>query len=164
MHILVLQIIIQQWDKSQQSDLHKKAREDLPGHYPISPSAFMLFNGNIVIDQHGDDVSGNRIHYQLTKADTLLIDRFRIDLNAKTVEFKPRLLADEPPILLSKMKDGWIQCQYQWRYRIEEGGFIYWLYENMIINISFLEEMDKNVFMSKPPEQRFENLQINYLM
>ena len=158
MHNLVLQIIIQQWDKSQLSELHKQAREDLPDQYPISSSAFILFNGKILLDQHGDDVLGNRIRYQLTEAEALLIDRFRIDLNVKTVEFKPRLQVDEPPILLSKMKDGWIQCQYQWRYRIEEGGSIYWLYENVVVNICFLNEFDSNVFIDKPAQQRFENL------
>ncbi|MDO8828345.1 hypothetical protein [Methylophaga sp.] len=158
MYKLVFQIIIRQWDKSQLSEQHQQSRADLPDRYPISSSAFVLSYGKILLDQHGDDVSGNRVRHQLTGAEFLLIDRFRIDLNAKTVEFKPRLQADEPPILLSKLGDGWIQCQYQWRYRIEEGGFVYWLYENVIVNICFLEEMDASVFMVEPPRQRFENL------
>lgn len=161
MHKLFLQIIVRQWDKSKLSEQHKQARENLPDRYPLSSSAFALSDGQIMLDQHGDDVSGNRIRYQLTDDDCFLIDRFRFDLKAKTVEFKPRLQADELPILLTTVKEDWIQCQYQWRYRVEEGGFIYWLYENVIINISFLNEMDANVFIDKPPQQRFENLLAN---
>lgn len=157
MQKLVLQIIIRQWDKSQLSEQHKKAREDLPDRYSIHPSAFILQKEQIQLDQHGDDISGNRIRYQLTD-DYCLIDRFRIDLKAKTVEFKPRLQADEPPICLTTIEEGWIKCDYQWRYRVEEGGFIFWLYEKVIVNICFLNEFDSNVFIDKPAQQSFENL------
>lgn len=155
---LVLQIIIRQWDKSQLSDQHQQLRDELPDRYPISSSAFALSEGRILLDQHGDDVLGNRVGYQLTEAAFLLIDRFRIDLNTKTVEFKSRMQADEPPTLLSKLDEGWIQCQYQWRYRVEEGGFVYWLYEKVIVNICFVEQLDTNLFMLSPPRQRIENL------
>jgi len=161
MQKLVLQIIIKQWDKSQVSEQHKKAREHLPNRYPISPSAVVVSDGQIILDQHGDDISGNRIRYQLMENNYFLIDRFRIELKTKTIEFKPHLQADEPPIMLTTIKDGWIQCQYQWRYRVDEGGFIYWLYENVIINVCFLNEIDANVFIDKPPQQSFEELLVN---
>lgn len=114
-----------------------------------------------MLDQHGDDISGNRINYQLIDENSFLIDRLRIDLKTKTVEFKSRLQADEPPILLTTINEGWIQCQYQWRYRVEEGGFIYWLYENVVINVGFFNEIDTNFFIYKPPQQRFESLVAN---
>lgn len=154
---LILQIIIRQWDKSQLSEQHKKAREDLPDRYPLNPSGFILQEEQITLDQQGDDISGNRIRYQVTD-DYFLIDRFRIDLKAKTVEFKPRLQADEPPIFLTKIDKGWVKFEYQWRYRVEEGGFIYWLYEKVVVNICFLNEFDSNVFIDKPAQQCFENL------
>jgi hypothetical protein len=157
MQKLVLQIIIRQWDKSQLSEQYKKAREDLPDRYSINSSAFALSDGRILCDQHGDDLLGNRVRYQLID-NALLIDRFRIDLDSQTVEFKTRLQVDEPPIMLTTIKDGWIQCQYQWRYRVKEGGFIYWLYENVIVNVCFINEMDATVFMRTSPQQRFENL------
>lgn len=159
--MLVLQIIIRQWDKSQLSEKHKQLRKDLPKRYPISSSVSALSDGQIMLDQHGDDVTGNRIRYQLIDENSFLIDRLRIDLKTKTVEFKSRLQVDELPILLTTINGGWIQCQYQWRYRVEEGGFIYWLYENVIINISFIDEIDANVFIDKPPQQLFENLLAN---
>ena len=161
MQKLILQIIIRQWDKSQLSEKHKQLRKDLPERYPISSSASVISDGQIMLDQHGDDVTGNRIRYQLIDENSFLIDRLRINLISKTVEFKSRLHADEPPMQLTTINGGWIQCQYQWRYRVEEGGFIYWLYEKVIINISFLNEMDINVFIDKPPQQIFENLLAN---
>lgn len=161
MHKLVLQIIIRQWDKSQLSEQHKQAREDLPDQYPLSSATVALSDGRIMLDQHGDDISGNRINYQLIDENSFLIDRFRFDLKAKTVEFKSRLQVGEPPILLTTINEGWIQCQYQWRYRVEEGGFIYWLYENVVINVGFFNEIDTNVFIDKPPQQRFESLVAN---
>lgn len=158
---LVLQIIIRQWDKSQLSEPHIQARQALPDRYSIAPSALALFENRVLLDHHGDDVAGNRIRYQFTDDNFLLIDRFRFDLNEQTVEFKPVLQADEPPILLTTVKEGWIQCQYQWRYRIEEGGFIYWLYENVIVNACFLTEIESTVFITAPPEQFLDNLLAN---
>ena len=74
------------------------------------------------------------------------------------MEFKPRLQADEPPILLTSLEEGWVQCQYQWRYRMDEGGYIYWLYENVIVNVCFAEKNDPGVFVNSPPTQRFTSL------
>lgn len=158
MQKLVLQMVIRQWDKSQLSDQHKQARQALPDRYPISTSAVALSGNRVLLDQYGDELSGNRIRYQLTNDNSFLIDRFRFDLNTQTVEFKPKLRADEPPLLLTTINEGWIQCHYQWRYRVEEGGFIFWLYENVILNASFVEAIDAAVFMSSPPEQRFETM------
>jgi hypothetical protein len=157
MQKLVVQIIVFHWDKSQLSDAHKKARARLPDRYPLKSSSFALSNEQILLDKHGDDISGNHIRYQLTD-DYFLIDRFRVDLKAKTVEFKARLQVDETPIYLTTINEGWIKCEYQWRYRVEEGGFIYWLYEKVIVNICFLNEFDSNVFIDNPAQQRFENL------
>jgi len=157
MQKLVVQIIIFQWDKSQLSDAHKKARAGLPDRYPLKSSSSVLSNKQILLDKHGDDISGNRIRYQLTD-DYFLIDRYRVGLKAKKVEFKPRLQADEPPILLTSLEEGWVQCQYQWRYRMDEGGYIYWLYENVIVNVCFAEKNDPGVFVNSPPAQRFTTL------
>lgn len=157
MQQLVVQIIIFQWDKSQLSDAHKKARAGLPDRYPLKSSSLVLSNKQILLDKHGDDISGNRIRYQLTD-DYFLIDRFRVGLKVKTVEFKPRLQADEPPILLTSLEEGWVQCQYQWRYRMDEGGYIYWLYENVVVNVCFAEQLDPGVFVNSSPTQRFTSL------
>ena len=154
---LVLQIIIRQWDKSQLSEQHIEERQALPGRYPISSSAQMLFDGRVLLDQQGDDVMGNRIRFQLVE-NAVLIDRFRFDLDVQTVEFKARLQVDEQPKLLATLNNGWMQFQYQWRYRVEQGGFIYWLYENLIINACFVEKNEVTIFMNSTPNQRFFHL------
>ena len=154
---LVLQSIIHQWDKSQLTEHHEQQREALPDRYPIGNEVLVLFDSQVLLDQYGDDVSGNRLQYQLID-NHLFIDRFRFDLQTQTVEFKPRLQADEPPIILTSLKEGWIQCQYQWRYRMDEGGYIYWLYENVIVNVCFAEKNDPGVFVNSPPTQRFTSL------
>ncbi|MDX1749292.1 MAG: hypothetical protein R3271_03115 [Methylophaga sp.] len=154
---LVLQSIIHQWDKSQLTEHHEQQRQALPDRYPIGNEVLVLFDSQVLLDQYGDDVSGNRLQYQLID-NHLFIDRFRFDLQTQTVEFKPRLQADEPPIILTSLKEGWIQCQYQWRYRMDEGGYIYWLYENVIVNVCFAEKNDPGVFVNSPPTQRFTSL------
>ncbi|WP_439503436.1 hypothetical protein [Methylophaga sp.] len=154
---LVLQFIINQWDKSQLTENHGQQRQALPDRYAIGNEVLVLFDSQVLLEQFGDDVFGNRLQYQLLD-DQLLIDRFRFDLVAQTVEFKPRLQADEPPILLTSLKEGWIQCQYQWRYRMDEGGYIYWLYENVVVNVCFAEQLDPGVFVNSSPTQRFTSL------
>ena len=154
---LVLQFVIQQWDKSQLTENHEQQRHALPDRYPIGNEVLVLFDSQVLLEQFGDDVSGNRLQYQLLD-DQLFIDRFRFDLQTQTVEFKRQLKADEPPILLTSLKDGWIQCQYKWRYRMDEGGYIYWLYENVVVNVCFAEQLDPGVFVNSSPTQRFTSL------
>lgn len=154
---LVLQFIIHQWDKSQLTEHHEQQRQALPDRYPIGNEALALFDDRVLLEQFGDDVSGNRLQYQLLD-NHLLIDRFRFDLQTQTVEFKRRLKADEPPISVTSIEAGWIQCQYKWRYRIDEGGYIYWLYENVIVNICFAEKCDTGVFVSSEPTEHFTSL------
>ena len=154
---LVLQIIIRQWDKSQLSEQHIEERQALPGRYPISSSAQMLFDGRVLLDQQGDDVMGNRIRFQLVE-NAVLIDRFRFDLDVQTVEFKARLQVDEQPKLLATLNNGWMQFQYQWRYRVEQGGFIYWLYEKVIVNVCFTEINEPDIFVDSSPSQCFNFL------
>lgn len=154
---LVIQFIIHQWDKSQLTEHHESLRQALPDRYPIGNEVLALFDDRVLLDQFGDDVSGNRLQYQLLD-NHLLIDRFRFDLVAQTVEFKRRLQADEPPILLTSLEEGWVQCQYQWRYRMDEGGYIYWLYENVIVNVCFAEKSDPGIFVDSEPTEHFTYL------
>ena len=154
---LIIQIILRQWDKSQLSAEHQQVRCAFPDRFPVNPSARVL-EGRVILDQHGDDLTGDRIRFQLTSDQAFLVDRFRIDLKARTVEFKSRLTADELPVLLTTVNDGWIQCRYQWRYRVEHDEQIFWLYEEVIVNMGFATDLEPNIFMSQPPEHSFDNL------
>ena len=134
---LVIQFIIHQWDKSQLTEHHERLRQALPDRYPIGNEVLALFDDRVLLDQFGDDVSGNRLQYQL-------LDN--------------HLLIDEPPILLTSLEEGWVQCKYQWRYRMDEGGYIYWLYENVIVNVCFAEKSDPGIFVNSEPTEHFTYL------
>ncbi|MEX1199808.1 MAG: hypothetical protein WEB02_03365 [Methylophaga sp.] len=151
MNKLILQIIIRQWDKSQRSEQDTQARNALPDRYPVNiPPAKSLFDDRVIIDQHGDDLSGNRLQYQLL-GEFLIIDHFRFDLNKKTVEFKNKLTADANPLQLGTLGEGWQQFQYHWRYRIEHNQQIFWLYEDVILNSCFTKEPYNSVFLGVKP-------------
>lgn len=158
MNKLILQITIQQWDKSQRTEQDTQARNALPNRHPvIIPPAKALFNDRLIIDQHGDDLMGNRLQYQLVD-NYLLIDRFRFGLNARTVEFKTKLTTHDMPIQLAKIDDGWQQFHYQWRYRVEVDGYIYWLYESITVNAGFVADFDQSFFVVSEPQQTFFDL------
>lgn len=158
MTTLVVQIVIQQWDKGQRSDADVKARADEPNRLSVEePNARYLFDHQVVLDQHGDDVMGNRIRYELSDDGRFIIDRFRFDLNSKALEYiaQPDSMLPTEPI--ADMHAGWIQCRYQWRYRVYEGGFHYWLYEAITINAAFVDKVREDVFTSAEPEKVFES-------
>ena len=62
---LVLQFIIHQWDKSQLTEHHENLRQALPDRYHLSNEVLALYDNRVMLDQFGDDVSGNRLQYQL---------------------------------------------------------------------------------------------------
>jgi hypothetical protein len=41
---------------------------------------------------------------------------------------------------------------------MDEGGYIYWLYENVVVNVCFAEQLDPGVFVNSSPTQRFTSL------
>ncbi|MTI64040.1 hypothetical protein [Methylophaga sp.] len=157
MSTLVVQIVIQQWDKGQQSEADISARAESPDRYPVTdPDARYLFDHQVVLDQHGDDVMGNRIQYELSDDGRFIIDRFRFDLNRKLLEYiaQPDSMLPTEPV--ADLSDGWVQCRYQWRYKVYEGGFYYWLYEAIIVNAGFVESLKQDVFTGSEPTLVFE--------
>lgn len=157
MSILVIQIVIKQWDKGQRSEEHVKARQQIPDRYPVTePTAKYLFDHQIVLDQHGDDVMGDRVRYELTDDNQFIIDCFRFDLNNKTVEYIAQPDSMLPPKHIATLEDNWIQCKYDWRYKVFEGGLFYWLYEEMTVNARFVKSLKQDVFMTSEPELVFQ--------
>lgn len=155
---LILQVIIRQWDKSEMTGQVAQARSALPNGYPVNiPPAKLLFEDRVIIDQHVDDLLGNRLQYQLVD-NFLLIDRFRFDLTTQSVEFKSKLTADVEPVQLTKMTEGWQQFQYQWRYRVEYNKQIFWLYESVVLNVAYSNYFDENIFVNNLPNQQHDNL------
>ena len=152
MSILVVQIIIKQWDKSQRTEKHVEQRAAIPDQYPINfPPAFYAFNNQCVIDPHGDDLLGNRIRYSQDDNGTIKFDRFQVCLNSKVLEYMGLRDSDKERRTVATLDNQWIQCQYDWRYSVYEGGFYYWLYEEVSINVISINSPDKNVFLKAKP-------------
>ena len=79
MSLLILQIVIKQWDKSQRTAAHVSQRATIPDRYPIIfPPAFYVFDKQCVIDQQGDDIQGNRIKYSQDSDGNIYFDRLRV--------------------------------------------------------------------------------------
>ncbi|WP_438970095.1 hypothetical protein [Methylophaga sp.] len=152
MTVLVLQIVTKQWDKSERLEKHTKARAQIPNHYPvIEPNAKYLSDNHIILDHHGDDVMGNRLRYEITDDSKFIIDRFGFDLKSRTVIHFPQPDSMLPPRHIATLSKGWIQCHYEWRYKVYEGGFYYWLYENVTVNAAFVESLTEDIFTRSEP-------------
>ncbi|MBL1319834.1 MAG: hypothetical protein COA63_002060 [Methylophaga sp.] len=154
MSILVLQIIIKQWDKSQRTKQHIEERQKAANYYPIAfPAAFYAFDKQCIIDQHGDDLIGNRLIYSQPDSQTLQLDRFKVNLSNKILEYSESADSDIQPTTIGSLDNRWNQCTYNWRYSVYEGGFYYWLYEEVTINAIYLNTLDENVFINTEPEK-----------
>jgi hypothetical protein len=150
MSTLVLQIIIKQWDKSQRTKEHVEQRAEIPDQYPIVfPPAFYVFNNQCVIDQHGDDLLGDRVSYSQGDNGKIRFDRFQVCLDSKVLEYLGESGNDRREI--GSLDNQWIQCQYDWRYSVYEGGFYYWLYEEISLNLISISTLDENVFLNSDP-------------
>ncbi|MDO7597732.1 MAG: hypothetical protein MUQ51_04865 [Pseudomonadota bacterium] len=153
MSILVLQIIIKQWDKSQRSPQHVEQRAQIPNHYSLKfPPAIHVFDDQCVIDQHGDDLLGNRLNYLQPDSDTIQLDRFQINLSSKMLEYVAQPDSHIATRALGSLDNTWLQCKYNWRYGVDEGGFYYWLYEEVTLNAMVVNSLNENLFMNSKPE------------
>jgi hypothetical protein len=153
MSILVLQIIIKQWDKSQRTPEHVEQRAKIPSHSSLKfPPAIYVLDDKCVIDQQGDDLLGNRLNYSQPDSDTIQLDRFQISLSSKILEYVAQPDSHIVARSLGSLDNTWLQCKYNWRYGVDEGGFYYWLYEEVILNAMVVNSLNENLFMNSKPE------------
>ena len=152
MSILVLQIIIKQWDKGQRTSEHVEERAKRPNQYPlIFPPAIYVFDRQCVVDQHGDDLLGNRLNYSQSTIDIIQLDRFQISMSKQSLEYVAQPGAESR--IIGSLDNIWIQCKYDWRYGVDEGGFYYWLYEEITLNAIYMDTLNEDVFMRTKPER-----------
>ncbi|MDZ7804203.1 hypothetical protein [Thiohalophilus sp.] len=155
MNRLWLQFIVRQWDKGQCSEQEMQRRAGLPDRYAVEiPPAQKLDAENIIIDQYGDDRLGNRLQYRQESNQLFVIDRFYIDRSNNRLAYSN----DIDRISLGSLVAPWTQCRYQWRYRVREGGMIYWLYETVILNIAISEDFDPGLFINTEPARTHDPL------
>ncbi|WP_031437999.1 hypothetical protein [Methylobacter tundripaludum] len=158
--MLVLQIVTKQWDKSQRTAAHVLDRANIPNRYPIIfPPAFYEFNKQCVIDRHGDDVQGGRLKYAQLADGKIKFDRFQLSLEDKVIAYLGATQPDKASNVIGPLNNQWVQCRYADRYSIFEGGFYYWLYEEVTLNAICIDEFNDNVFMDTEPALVFEDFQ-----
>jgi len=158
--MLVLQIVIKQWDKSQRTAAHVLDRANIPDKYPIIfPPAFYEFHKQCVIDRHGDDVQGRCLKYAQLADGKIRFDRFLLNLEDKVIAYFGATRSDKAPRVIGSMNNQWIQCRYTDRYSVFESDFYYWLYEEVTLNAICINEANENVFMDTEPALVFDDFQ-----
>ena len=156
MSVLVLQIIIKQWDKSQRTAEHVKLRANIPDKYPlISPPAVFVFDQHCVIDQQGDDIQGGRVKYFKDNEGKIKFDRFQIDGDNILEYFSAQ--AQQQPLRIGSLNNQWIQCKYNCRYSVFESELFYWLYEELTLNAIYVDKLTKNLFTQAEPAITYED-------
>jgi len=151
MSLLILQILIKQWDKSQVTEAHERLRATIPDKYSIIfPPAFYVFDNQCVIDQHGDDIQGGRVKYAKEADENIKFDRFQVGLNDKVIAYYGAK-SGETPRIIGSLINQWIQCKYKCRYSIFESDMYYWLYEEVTVNAIYLSKLNEQVFLSAEP-------------
>jgi hypothetical protein len=154
---LIFQVIIKQWDKSQRSPSHVSARAARPIRYTIAAKpAYYVLNKACIIDQHGDDIPTSifktgRIRTAVLPDGRINFDRFQIygDTKGDILEY---LTKGKKPEIIGPLNMGWIQCQYTWRYGVEEGGHHYWMYEEVTLNAACTDQLDVDYFLKTEPQ------------
>ena len=117
MSLLLLQITIKQWDKSQRSHTHVKLRAEIPTkHAIIVPPAFYAFDKHCIIDQHGGDLQADRVNY--SKQENIIhFDRYLINIDTLQLAYHDPNV-DQPAQILGSINNQWLQSHYQCRYSV----------------------------------------------
>ena len=163
MSVLVFQIVIKQWDKGHSSQEHVAARAAMSVRYPIAAKpAYYVLDKTCIVDQHGDDISTNvfkngRIKYGMLPDGRIRFDRFQVFGNEEgdVLEYVSEGKGWET---VGPLNQGWIQCQYSWRYSVEEAGMRYWMYEEVTLNAVCTDDFDAECFLKTEPSLIFEGL------
>ena len=149
MSLLVLQITIKQWDKSQRSDAHAQLRSAAPTQHAITfPPAFYVFDQHCVIDQHGGHLQADRVQY--SKQEHIIhFDRYLINLDTQQLAYHDPN-TDQPPQMIGSINNQWLQSHYQCRYSVYESDLFYWLYEDVTLNALYSTNgLDEQVFLKQ---------------
>ena len=156
MSFLIFQLVIKQWDKGQNTPSHITARAAIPDRYTIATKpAYYVLDKPCIVDQHGDDIAtsafkNGRIKYGMLPDGRISFDRFQVS-GSPQGDVLEYLSAGNKSKIIGPLNQGWIQCHYNWRYAVEEGGANYWMYEEVILNAACTDEFDAEYFLKSGP-------------
>ncbi len=162
MSVLVFQIVIKQWDKGQGSPEHIAARAAIPVRYAVATKpAYYVLDKPCIVDQHGDDIStsvfkSGRIKYGMLPDGRIRFDRFQV-CGKEDGDILEYVSVDKGCQTIGPLNQGWIQCQYGWRYSVEEVGMRYWMYEEVTLNAACMDELDAECFLKTEPVITFND-------
>jgi hypothetical protein len=168
MSTLVFQVCVKQWDKSLRTDADVTARKAVADRYIIQANPeFLIFDCPCIIDQHStnlallesqneNDKHLNRPLKKIMLADgSIQLERFIIAKVAhSSLLLNISYQAENQEILKVgglTTESGWIQARYSWRYRVEKNDEIFWQYEEIILNMALLDQVDKDAFINLEP-------------
>jgi hypothetical protein len=163
MSSLVFQITIKQWDKGQNTPSHQNSRSAMPCIYSITnKTTFNIFNKSCIIDQHGDDIPTNifsdgRVKTSVISNDRIMFDRYQIVNGSKGLVLE-YLVKGKNSQILGQLNRDWIQSRYTWRYKVIESKQLYWMYEEVTLNATYIEEFDSECFLKTEPSIMINNL------
>ncbi len=157
----IVQAVIKQWDKSRLSEMDFLERAAMPDRYPVvSPKIVDMGRQRLLLDRHGGD-EYRKIDCSRFDDQSLICDRLLLNSNDGSAVYLGTPNQNCPPQLLGKPADGdWLQCRYNWRYRMHRDGWFYWLYEEVILNVALTEVLKETIFIDSPPSSVFEDFEL----
>jgi hypothetical protein len=168
MATLVFQVFIKQWDKGQRLDVDIAARDKLAcGYQVLAEPEFLIFGHPCIIDQHSinfaSDQSSKYINRPLKKSmladGAIKLERFiisesisgsipeSVDKQSLSLEYQAEN-QEVVKVANFSLDKGWIQVKYNWRYRVETENKIFWQYEELVLNVALVSQLDNKYFLT----------------
>ena len=155
MKTLIFQIQIKQWDKSERTPEHIAARAALANTFSIATKPeFFILECNCIIDRHGesDSEKSRQLKTAILKDGSVLLERF---LLKKVDEIVSLHYQNEKGAInyLGDLNSGWIQTGFGSRKRVNQNGQIFWLYEELTLNVALVEQFESDYFLNQPAQK-----------
>jgi hypothetical protein len=122
----------------------------------LFPPAFYVLDKLCIIDQHEGDLRGKRIKWGQSPNGKIKLDRFELDLENKIITYSDEAMPENH--FLGLIDKQWVQCKYTHRYSVFEGGFYYWLYEEVTLNAIGIDVFDEHIFVKNEPGLIFNDV------
>ncbi|MGD7033778.1 hypothetical protein [Methylotuvimicrobium buryatense] len=135
----------------------------MPDCYPVvSPKIVDIGRQRLLLDCHGGD-EYRKISCSLFD-ESLICDRLLLNPNDGSVVYLGAPNQNRPLQRLGKPADvNWLQCRYNWRYRVHRDGWFYWLYEEVILNVALTEVLKETIFIDTLPSLVFDDFTLGRL-
>jgi len=155
MSTLIFQIQLKQWDKSERTPAHIAARASLPNTFEVlSKPEFLILECQCIIDRHGESgpEKNRKLKTALLKDGSVQLERFLIKKDAELMSLSYQNEQGQIE-QIGELNSGWIQASYTWRKRVNENNQLFWLYEELTLNIALMESVKTDHFLVNSPQK-----------